>query len=170
MAYIVREARPEEYESLGPIEASANDLLDRSGIPRSPQTMSVEFIRAVARAGAVFVAADEARDAPGGFLLAGFLDRAVYLFLMAVGEDHQRQGLGRRLMQEGAHFAMRQGVGAVTLSTYADVAWNAPFFETLGYRTVPRSEWTPSFFLLHARQRAVGLPVERRVFMRKEVG
>ncbi len=169
MDYVIRLARADEHRLLPDIERGANKLLDLSGVPRPPTVINLEFIDAVARAGAVFVATSQPDDCPVGFLLAGFLDRSVYLYHMSVSELHQRRGLGRRLMQEGCDYAAREGMMAVTLSTFVDVPFNGPFFETLGFRKLPRSEWTPALYLLYSRQRSLGLPVDRRAFMRKDL-
>jgi GNAT superfamily N-acetyltransferase len=148
MNYAIRQAHEHEHTLLPDLEGSANALLDRAAVPRSPNTVSVNFIAAIARCGSVFVAANDIDNLPVGFLLAGFLDRAVYAFLLAVSEDHQRKGLGRRLMEEGCAYARREGAGAVSLSTFIDLPWGAPFFESLGFRQVPTSAWTPATIAL----------------------
>ena len=57
----------------------------------------------------------------------------------------------------------------MTLSAFRDVAWNGPFYARLGFCYLTRPDWTPALYLLHHREADAGLPVERRVFMRKEL-
>jgi len=115
------------------------------------------------------VAVQEADDTPVGFALVGFLDAAAHIYELSVAETHGRQGLGRRLVEEACRFAAAEGKPAVTLSTFRDVAWNGPFYERMGFRYLGRNEWTPALHLLHYREIADGLPVDRRAFMRKEL-
>ncbi len=170
MAYTIRRARPSDYPVLPEIERSAAtrfrgiewlhfDLDDVS---------DVTVIEAMERSGAVLVAADDA-DTPVGFLLAGFLDRALHIYELDVAPSHGRRGLGRRLIDAACAFAVTEGAPAATLSTFRDIPWNGPFYAKAGFREVPRNQWTPALHLLHHREIEVGLPVDRRCFMRTEL-
>lgn len=128
---------------------------------------NIEFIDAVARCGSVFVAAHA--DGPVGFALAGFLDRAVHLYELAVLEEHGRRGLGRALVERVGQFASTEGRSSITLSTFREIAWNGPFYERLGFRYLARQEWTPALHILRLREVAEGLPIESRGFMRKDL-
>ncbi len=170
MAYTIRRARPSEYPLLPEIERAASTLFETvDGLPFvQTEPVSVAFIEAVALSGAVLVAADE-KDAPVGFALTGFLDRALYIYELDVSPAHGRRGLGRRLVDAAAAFAASEDASAVTLSTFRDVPWNGPFYAKAGFREVPRNQWTPAFHLLHHREVELGLTVDRRCFMRKEL-
>lgn len=171
MAYAIRQARPSEHALLPEIERKAGSLFETVDWLSSGQTepFSVEFIEAVARSGAVLVAADDTTGAPVGFALASFLDRALYIHELDVAPSHGRRGLGRRLINAACAFAVENGAPAVTLSTFRDIPWNGPFYARVGFREVPRNRWTPAFHLLHHREAELGLPVERRCFMRKDL-
>jgi GNAT superfamily N-acetyltransferase len=169
MAYVIRRALPAEHSRLGDIERSAARLFATVGMTEiaDAEPTSLEFIEAVARSGAVFVAASDDDDTPIGFALVSFLDRAAYIHELSVAEDHGRQGLGRRLIEAAAAFAKENGSHGVTLSTFRDIPWNGPNYERLGFRFLHRDEWTPAMFLLHDREAQIGSPVARRGFMRK---
>ena len=171
MDYRIRRARPDEHALLPAIERSAAKLFETAGLPAvaAGEPASVEFIDAVGRAGAVFVAALAPNDVPVGFELVGFLDRAAHIYELSVAEGHGRRGLGGQLTEEAVRFAKREGASTVTLSTFLDVPWNAPFYERLGFRHIARTEWTPGMFLLHDHEVEAGLPVDRRGFMRKDL-
>ena len=170
MAYAIRRARPSEHALLPEIERKAGALFETVDWLSSGQTepFSVEFIEAVARDGMVFVAADD-KDFPVGFALTSFLDRALYIHELDVAPPHGRRGLGRRLIDAASAFAVENGARAVTLSTFRDIPWNGPFYARVGFREVPRNQWTPAFHLLHHREAELGLPVERRCFMLKDL-
>jgi ribosomal protein S18 acetylase RimI-like enzyme len=162
---------PAEHRRLGAIELSAARIFATVGLTdiAEGEPTSLEFIDAVARAGAVLVAATSDGDRPVGFALVGFLDQAAHIHELSVAEAHGRRGLGRRLIEEACKFAVDGGRQAVTLSTFRDVPWNGPYYQRLGFRFLRRDEWTPAMLLLHDREAQIGLPVERRGFMRKDL-
>ncbi len=170
MVYTIRRARPSEYALLPAIERAAGMLFKTvDWLNLDPDdVVDPEFIEAIARAGAVLVAASD-RDAPVGFALTGFLDRALHIYELDVAPPHGRRGLGRRLVDAASAFASAEGATAVTLSTFRDIPWNGPFYAKAGFREVPRNQWTPAFLMLHHREMDLGLPVERRCFMRREL-
>ena len=170
MAYTIRRARPSDYPLLPEIERAAGALFETIAWLdlEHDEPSSVEFIEAVARDGAVFVAVGD-DDAPVGFVLAAFLDRELHIYELDVAPPHARRGLGRRLVDAACAFARAEGAPAATLSTFRDIPWNGPFYAKAGFREVPRNRWTPAFHLLHHREAAIGLPVERRCFMRKDL-
>jgi hypothetical protein len=56
-----------------------------------------------------------------------------HLEQLSVLPDRTRQGFGRALVEAAKHEAARGGLGYLTLRTYADVQWNAPFYSTCGF-------------------------------------
>ncbi len=80
-------------------------------------------------------------DAVDGATLVGFAKVIVageYLHLeqLSVSPDHARRGIGGRLVNTVLSAAWAEGFQAVTLRTFADVPWNAPFYERHGFRVV----------------------------------
>ena len=137
MDYKIRPVNFDEYDLLADVERSAAQRFRRSRSGRaSPQAEPTdpEFIGAVAAFGGAFVAARDEDDMPVGFILVGLLDRAAHIYELSVAEEHGRQGIGRMLIEEASRFAGAEGVSAVTLSTFHDVAWNGPLYEQLGFR------------------------------------
>lgn len=83
--------------------------------------------------GTVWEAVD-ADGAPVGFLMAeGFPDH-LHILELSVAATHQKLGIGRRLMQAAADHARTAGLTALTLTTFRSVAWNGPFYASLGYQ------------------------------------
>lgn len=54
----------------------------------------------------------------------------------------QRQGVGRRLIGAVAEEAKRQGAGRLTLTTFIEVPWNAPYYRRLGFRPLEDARLT----------------------------
>jgi len=119
----------------------------------------------------------EHRAAQPGFLLVveedgevvGFahvleVEGTAHLEQVSVRSDRQQRGLGRALVEAVEAEAARRGHGVLTLMTYAEVPWNAPFYATCGFA---ETEPTTRFELrLQAVERDLGLDRHgRRVLM-----
>jgi hypothetical protein len=59
----------------------------------------------------------------------------------------------------------RSGYGAMTLSTFRDLPWNAPFYAKSGFRILDESELTSGFQQIRQSEREAGLPIADRVIM-----
>ena len=56
----------------------------------------------------------------------------------------------------------------ITLSTFRDLAWNGPFYKSLGYRVLPRRKLEPFMLVIEEAQKPF-MDVTKRVFMMKRV-
>lgn len=169
MQYDIRPARLDDVPHLGPVELRAGEMFRSVGLGYlAGDHMEPDMAASFVRAGGTFIAVDDV-DRLVGFLMSAPLDRAVHIYEVSVDPAHGRQGLGGRLLDAAAAHAKATGGGLLTLSTFRDVPWNAPFYAKHGFAAVARENWTPGFFVLHQREKDAGLPMERRCFMRKEV-
>lgn len=82
-----------------------------------------------------------ADGAPVAF--AEVMDGLAYLAQLSVLPTHGRRGIGATLVGAVEGWARDRGLGTLTLTTFADVAWNAPSYERLGFAVVPEALWTP---------------------------
>ena len=134
MDIVIRLARPDEAALLVAIERSAGERY--RSIPAYASWSDADLLPAAFHAdriavGTVWVA-DEA-GAPVGFATAERLGDVLHIWELDVRLDRQGQGVGRRLIEAVAEAARRQGLAAVTLTTFRDVPWNAPFYTHLGF-------------------------------------
>lgn len=84
----------------------------------------------------VFVA--EGPDgSPVGFAAALPVDGFLHIAELSVDPDHGRIGLGRALVEAVDRVARRDGFAGVTLTTFRDVPFNAPFYARLGFVELP---------------------------------
>ena len=81
--------------------------------------------------------------------------------------DRYVENVGRRLVEVAVEWVREAGYATVTLSTFVDVPWNAPFYETLGFHTVPDADHTPDMIQTRFFEAKAGFLVDRRVFMRR---
>ena len=127
---VVRHARARDLPLLASIEGEA----DRMFVERfaatdwDPPTPGQDR---VAEPGFVLVAGDP----PVGFahVLEVEVGWLAHLQLLAVRPGHQRRGTGTALVRAALAEAGARGHDRLTLSTYRDVPWNAPFYERLGF-------------------------------------
>jgi GNAT superfamily N-acetyltransferase len=119
---------------------------------------------ALGRARAVFVAGRP----PVGFVWIDEVDGLAHVAEIAVIPKWMRQGIGGRLLERACEWAGRHGYPAITLTTYADVAWNGPYYASRGF--VEISELTAGLAGIREHERGAGLDaVGRRVAMRREL-
>lgn len=96
------------------------------------------------------------------------VDGVAHLDELSVIPGAMRQGIGGRLVEASCAWAREQGYPAITLTTFADVAWNAPFYRRRGF--VELEELTPG--LQQVRQHEIEGDIDRggrRIAMRREL-
>lgn len=166
---LIRFARPEDAVLLPAIERSAAAVF--RGVPglawiADDAVMAEAEHRRLIAQGAVWVA--HGAEHVCGFLCAERFDDELHVWELAVDADHQRKGLGLRLVQAACSHAASAGVSAVTLTTFRDLAWNAPWYARMGFREVIAASGSRLHAVLQQEARH-GLPAQRRVAMRLPV-
>ncbi|WP_435745657.1 GNAT family N-acetyltransferase [Microbacterium sp. PMB16] len=135
MTVRVRPARPADDAATEQIETIADALLiERFGAEDWPPPTTAH--ERATLPGFVLVAepADGGTDAePVGFVHVLEIDEIAHLEQLSVLPDHGRQGIGRRLVRAALTEARTRGHRSITLRTYADVPWNAPFYASCGF-------------------------------------
>ncbi|MBY5454369.1 MULTISPECIES: GNAT family N-acetyltransferase [Rhizobium] len=71
-----------------------------------------------------------------GFLNGEVTPDALHIWQMAVHHQQQGRGIGRHLIEAAQQHAVSTGIHALTLTTFRDVAWNEPYYQRLGHRTL----------------------------------
>lgn len=102
---------------------------------------------------------------PVGFLNAQRFDDALHIWEMSVHADYQGRGLGRALMEHAIKQAQSIPVGTLSLTTFRDVTWNAPFYARLGFKVLDTRAMPQRLKDVLAAEGAHGLPTERRCAM-----
>jgi GNAT superfamily N-acetyltransferase len=164
--YTIRLARADEIERLPVIERAAARLFAGQNLG----TFSLDDVRDLAtheaaqREGMLWVAARG--DMPVGFAIASRIAGEPHLLELDVHPDHGRRGLGAKLVAAVVAWARAEGAPSITLSTFRDVPWNAPFYARLGFRAIEEPDLDAAHRALLDREEAMGLPRHRRVVMR----
>lgn len=170
--YDVRLARTRDLPHLAAIEDSGVAMFeavlgDLTGdVLASPAPSGEER---ASQDGFLLVAEPGSGEEPVGFAHVRLLDGHAHLDQLSVRPDHGRRGLGASLVEAACARLSVLGHGSITLLTYADLPWNAPFYARLGFAEVPGDEPRPNHHLaLFAEEERLGLARHgRRVLMRR---
>lgn len=163
----LRAAVDQDLPVLRSIELEAATLFPASVLPPQLATpLPLEVLQACLAASELWVAGED------GFGLVGFIaartcGRSLHLVEMDVLPGRGRQGTGTRLLQHLFEVARQRGHLHVTLTTFAHIAWNAPFYARHGYAEVTGFDAWPHLAAALQSERKNGL--ERRIAMAKHV-
>jgi GNAT superfamily N-acetyltransferase len=165
-SYSIRAGRIDELPTVQEIERRAGRRLAAVGLPAAADLPihPMEEIRADCGHGRLLVAADEV-DRAVGFALFDLHEDEAYLREVDVVPEHGGQGLGRRLIQEVIARARGAGLRRVTLTTFRDVPFNAPFYARLGFRIVEEAHASARLARTRQEERLNGYEVAPRVAM-----
>lgn len=120
--------------------------------------------RACADAGQSWVARHNAQ--PVGFILTLPVDAALFIMELSVHPDWQGKGIGRALIKTAAESARQRGFHALTLTTFLQVPWNAPFYTSLGFEVLEDAALTPELRERREAETAHGMAWSSRCAMR----
>ncbi|MFI7451165.1 GNAT family N-acetyltransferase [Nonomuraea sp. NPDC049714] len=157
---MVRWAVAGDLAGLVAVEVAADGLFEQVGITFPAGTTMVEEVD---DPGTVLVDGFP----PDGFAMIGWVDGNVHLEQLAVHPDRMRRGIGGRLVRAVLDHALAVGAPAVTLTTFRDVPWNAPWYERHGFEVLGEREWGPELRALVEHERELGIEVAPRVVMRR---
>jgi hypothetical protein len=118
--------------------------------------------------GRAWVAAVDA-DVPAAYLIAGVVDGSLHIEQVSVHPRAAGRKIGRMLLDHAAAYAAAQGIRALTLTTFAEVPWNAPYYARCGFRVLTGSELSPGMRAVNDREVAHGLHRWPRVSMRRDL-
>ncbi|MCP2338171.1 GNAT family N-acetyltransferase [Actinomadura rupiterrae] len=135
--YEIRPASPADLDLLPPIENSADRMFGAVGIEFPPGPTVVEQM--IGRDAEILVAGDP----PAGYAVLSPLDGATHLDQISVHADLTGQGIGTRILQAVLAHAAAAGSPGVSLLTFRDVPWNAPWYARHGFTELPDHHWTP---------------------------
>ena len=129
-------------------------------------TQSEEQHRYLIANGVVFVAELQSYGIIA-FLNAEETPDALHIWQIAVHRDHQRRGIGQKLIEAAQQFAADHGINALTLTTFKEVPWNEPYYQRLGFITLDWEAIGPRLRSVLNAERQAGLPAAQRCAMRK---
>lgn len=168
--YRIRPGRTDEVEAVRAIEVAAASRFRGIGMPEvaefDPAAPAAVLLRA--REGRLLVTVDAA-DRPVAFALFAEIDGTLHVEELDVHPDHAGRRLGAALIERLDAIARDRVLPALTLSTFRDVPWNAPYYARLGFVPIPAGDLGPGLAAIAARIAAKGIEVAPRLFMTRPV-
>lgn len=163
-----RRARRDELESLREIERDAGRAFAAVGMPEiaAHEPLSVTELESFVRAGHAWVAID-ASGHPIGYILSDVVDGCVHIEQVSVAPAHARRGIGTALINRLDADAAAENRPALTLTTFRDVPWNAPYYARLGFVVLGPAAQGPELRALIERETSSIPSDAARVAMRR---
>ncbi|MFH8407813.1 GNAT family N-acetyltransferase [Streptomyces sp. NPDC018019] len=167
-APVLRAATPGDLPALRAVERAAGEAFRALGMDRiaDDEPPSLPELTRYQQAGRALVAcAGTADGTPLAYLLWEPVDGCAHIEQVSVHPDAARRGLGRALIERAWRDS---GLPALTLTTFAAVPWNAPYYARLGFRVLAEDGLSPGLREIRRREAALGLDRWERVCMRRD--
>ena len=166
---MIRAATPADLATLQDIERAAGELFRPLGMALvadddPPSITDLQVFVDVERAWVVY---DDGSVA--GYLLAHIVDGSAHVEQVTVHPRHSHRRLGVSLIEHLAEWAIDRSIPALTLTTYRDVAWNGPYYESLGFRWLANRDLTPGLRRIRQHEVEHGLDQWPRACMRRDL-
>lgn len=164
--YSIRHAEDVHIPFLNGIELAAATLFPSGSIPEEVlrERMPLAVLRAAADLARLWVALKDGEAEPVGYALLQVHDGMGLLAQLDVRPEHGRKGLGAALTSRVIRAAQGMGLPELYLTTFADVAWNAPFYARLGFIAVEAGQ--QPLFIRQALQEEQARGLRKRVAMK----
>jgi putative acetyltransferase len=168
--YVITPAAPQHLAALGAVELGAATRFRGWHVPAAmfEEATPLSVFEAAQASGHLWVALSPAGDCVGLALVEPSGER-LHLEELDVLPEHGGRGLGRALVNEVERWAADNHFHEITLTSYRDVPWNAPFYARLGFVVCQPADLDAELAARLAAEAARGLDTMPRVAMRKLV-
>jgi GNAT superfamily N-acetyltransferase len=167
----IRAVRPNELPLLQDIERAAGRCFGDIGMPEiaADEPLPLGELARYRLAGLAWAAVDDS-DTPVAYLIADRVDGNLHVEQVSVHPDSSRRRIGLSLLDHLADHATREGTPALTLTTFTQVPWNAPYYARCGFQLLDDGRLTPGLRQIRERETEHGLARWPRVCMRRALG
>lgn len=167
---VVRPAVPDDVALLAAIEVAAGARFRAVGMDAiaDDEPLPDDLLRAARDEGRLWVA--ELDGVVVGYALGervGPAGAQHHLEQVSVVPEAGGHGVGAALVEAVVDWARSAGGGSLTLATFRDLPWNAPWYERLGFAIVADDALDDALRTVRDHEAAVGLDVSARVCMRR---
>lgn len=163
---LIRHALPSDLDVIARIEVSAATLFPAGRIPDAEETTPLHELHEAVADGLLWVA--EISDEVVGFCIAWQSENRLHLEEVDVLPRFGRRGIGGALINAAVEEARRRKLAEVTLTTFADLAWNAPFYRRIGFEAFNADELPDTLAAILESERQLGMT--QRIAMRLPLG
>jgi len=163
--YVITHAAPKDLAALANIELRAATRFHGWEVPPHvfAEATPLAILESALARGHLWVALAPTGECVGSARVERSGER-LHLEQLDVLPEHGGRGLGRALVGAIERWASENGVVELTLTTYRDVPWNAPFYTRLGFTIIETAELDADLAARRSRDRAGhGLDAPRRL-------
>lgn len=161
MSLLIRPALPAEIETVRDIErASAQRFVGIMDALAADEPSSPETLAARIASDGLLVA--EIDGVVAAFVMFRPVDHSLYIEQIDVLPAFAGRRIGAALLD-----AVAERTARLTLSTFRDIPWNAPWYRRLGFVDIDESKLTPDLREIRRQHIARGLDESARVFMER---
>jgi ribosomal protein S18 acetylase RimI-like enzyme len=155
MNRLIRFGNRADVPLLGAIERAAGQLFPAGRIPDPDSCFPVSLLAQAADRELLFVV--EVAGTVVGFATCTPVAGRLHLDELSVHPDHGRRGHGRALVETVIDAARTRGLDGVSLTTFADIPWNGPFYASMGFETIAEAALDAPLTEALTHERAIGL-------------
>ncbi|MFE3329225.1 GNAT family N-acetyltransferase [Streptomyces sp. NPDC059176] len=154
----IRAAFLNDLPVLQDIERAAGQCFRDIGMPEiaEDEPLPLDELARYHDAGLAWLVVNES-DAPVAYLIADRIDGNLHVEQVSVHPNSARRGIGRWLLDHLAAHATDEGAHALTLTTFTEVPWNAPYYARCGFQLMDDSQLTYGLREIREREAAHGL-------------
>ncbi len=165
----IRPARADDLPALQDIERAAGEAFRAVGMAAiaDDELPTIEVLSSFQRDGRALVATDDS-DRAVAYVLVEHVDGRAHVEQLSVHPEHARRRLGAALLDRVEAWAVERGLRGLTLTTFAQVPWNAPYYVRLGFEVVPDQQLSEGLRHIRDEEAARGLNRWPRVTMRRD--
>lgn len=157
-----RPARPDEIETIRALErASAQRFVGLLDALAADEPSPASVLASRIESGGLVMAVEGGEVV--GFVMFRPVEEWAYVEQIDVLPAFAGRRIGAALLDEVARLARATGLTGLSLSTFREVPWNAPYYRRLGFVKV--QALTPGMLAIRAEHLARGLDEAARVFM-----
>ncbi|KIF71057.1 GCN5 family acetyltransferase [Streptomyces sp. AcH 505] len=166
----IRPAAPADLPLLQDIEVAAGEPFRTVGMALvADDTPPSLHVLERYRADGLLWVTDDGSGAPVAYVIHEEVDGAGHVEQVSVHPAAAHRRLGSALIDHVGQLAKDAGLPALTLTTFAEVPWNAPYYARLGFRTLGADELTDGLREIRRAEAEHGLDAWPRVCMRREL-
>jgi GNAT superfamily N-acetyltransferase len=172
---MIRPAGPADVAAMQRVSAAAGRRFGEIDDPRvaacaDDPPLAVDALAAWIAAGRAWVAVEDCDGGDAeilGVVVVDVLDGNAHVEEVSVLPEVQGRGLGAALLDAVGAYAKGAGHPAVTLTTFADVPWNRPWYQRRGFAVMPPREIGPELAARVREEARHGLDSTIRVCMHR---
>ncbi|MFC6707245.1 GNAT family N-acetyltransferase [Flexivirga alba] len=166
---VIRRPTAAEVPDLPEIETESHRLYDLVGMSlvaagNEPDLAGLQTAHA---AGNLLIA--DCDGVVAGFIECRPIDETLYVAGVSIRSRFGRRGIGAMLLAAAECLAHAQDLTRLSLTTFRDVPWNAPYYQRLGWRGLAEAATPSGLAAIRARQREAGYERWPRVTMIKNL-